>query len=57
MYGFPACIDSDQGGDFESSLIEELLLLAGVEKSRTTPYQPMGKGEAGRMNRTLGDTI
>ena len=29
VYGFPACIHSDQGANFKSSLITELLLLAG----------------------------
>ncbi|KAK0137889.1 Retrovirus-related Pol polyprotein from transposon 297 [Merluccius polli] len=57
VYGFPACIHSDQGANFESSLIAELLLLAGVEKSHTTPYHPMGNGQAERMNRTLGSMI
>ena len=33
-YGFPACFQSDQGRNFESSLIKELCSLADVEKSR-----------------------
>ena len=57
VYGFPACIHSDQGANFESSLIAELLQLAGVEKSHTTPYHPMGNGQVERMNRTLGNMI
>lgn len=42
---------------FESELIQELLQIAGVKKSRTTPYHPMGNGLTERFNRTLGGMI
>ncbi|XP_026091333.1 uncharacterized protein LOC113064674 [Carassius auratus] len=57
VYGFPSRIHSDQGTNFESGLIAELLNIAGVQKSRTTPYHPMGNGACERMNRTLGNMI
>lgn len=57
IYGFPKRIHSDQGANFESQLIKELLELAGVHKSHTTPYHPMGNGIAERYNRTLGNMI
>lgn len=57
IYGFPKRIHSDQGANFESMLISELLSVAGVEKSHTTPYHPMGNGVVERFNRTLGNMI
>uniref|UniRef100_A0A3B3YZK9 Gypsy retrotransposon integrase-like protein 1 n=1 Tax=Poecilia mexicana TaxID=48701 RepID=A0A3B3YZK9_9TELE len=57
IYGFPKRLHSDQGASFESSLIAELLNVAGVQKSHTTPYHPMGNGSCERMNRTLGNMI
>ena len=50
-------IHSNRGANFESSLIAELLQLSGVEKSHTTPYHPIGNGQAERLNRTLGGMI
>lgn len=38
---------------FEGQLLSELLKVAGVKKSHTTPYHPMGNGSIKRFNRTL----
>lgn len=57
VFGFPERIHSDQGTNFESRLISELLKISGVRKSHTTPYHPMGNGSVERFNRTLGCMI
>ena len=52
-YGFPAVLHSDKGTNFESKVIRKLCEIAGVKKSRTTPYHPMGNGMVERYNKTL----
>ncbi|KAJ8385379.1 hypothetical protein AAFF_G00190000 [Aldrovandia affinis] len=56
-YGFPEHVHSDQGTIFESSLIAEMLQVAGIQKSHMTPYYPMGNWCVERFNQTLGNMI
>ncbi|KAJ8381090.1 hypothetical protein SKAU_G00018680 [Synaphobranchus kaupii] len=50
-------LHSDQGANFQSELMAELLELAEIGKSRTSPYHPMGNGGTERFNRTLGSML
>jgi transposase InsO family protein len=56
-YGMPKRLHSDQGANFGSRLIRELCNVMGTDKSRTTPYHPMGNGMTEHFNRTLLDML
>uniref|UniRef100_H2ZTA9 Gypsy retrotransposon integrase-like protein 1 n=1 Tax=Latimeria chalumnae TaxID=7897 RepID=H2ZTA9_LATCH len=57
IYGFPQRIHSDRGAYFESKLLKDLQVIAGIEKSHTTPYHPSGSGCVERFNRTLDNML
>ena len=52
-FGMPIVIHSDQGREFENKIMQELCLLCGSHKTRTTPYHPESDGMVERFNRTL----
>ena len=56
-YAVPVELHSDQGRYFESELIREVCALYGIQKTRTSPYQPQGNGLTERFSHTLCSLI
>ena len=52
-YVIMARLYSDQGANFESSIIKELCKIIGIIKSRITPYHASGNEMTEWLNRTL----
>ena len=49
-FGMTAVIHSDEGREFVNHLMQELCLLLGAHKTRTTPYHPASDGLVERFN-------
>ena len=52
-YGIPSVLHSDQGTNFESTVLKQTCGAFVMHKSRTTPYHPQGDGLVERTNRSL----
>ena len=52
-FGVPQVLHSDQGRNFESQVFAEMCSILGIDKTRTTPYNPKSDGFVERFNRTL----
>jgi len=53
VYGSPISIHSDQGKNFESQLLKDVMLLNGISKTRSTSFHTKGNGKAEVFIRTL----
>ena len=51
--GIPQIVHSDQGQNFESTVLKQTLDVFGIRKSHTTAYHPQGDGLVERFNRSL----
>ena len=56
-YGIPEAILTDQGGQFESQLFNEVLNKLGITRSRTTAYHPETNGALERAHGTLKNCL
>ena len=46
-FGVPSILHSDQGRNFESHMLQQILQAFGIQKSRTTAYHPQCDGIVG----------
>jgi transposase InsO family protein len=56
-FGIPRELHSDQGRNFESHLLQEVLQRLGVSKTRTTPTHPQSDGMVKRYIKTIEDHL
>ena len=56
-FGPPTVLHSDQGRNFDSTLMHEIYQLMGIKKTRTTAYHPQCDGLVERQNRTLQNIL
>ena len=56
-FGPPLVLHSDQGSNFESTLMHEICNIMGITETRTTAYHPRCDGQVERQNRTLQDML
>jgi transposase InsO family protein len=56
-FGIPRELHSDQGRDFESRLLQEIVQRMGVSKTRATPLHPQSDGMVDRYIRTTEEDL
>ena len=56
-FGVPKVLHSDQGQNFESKVFKEMCDILGIDKTRTTPYNPKSNGLIEKFNHTLITTV
>ena len=56
-YGEPEQVHTDQGGEFEGFLMQDVYTLYSLNKSRTSPYHPEGNAQVERYNQTIASML
>ena len=54
--GMPDAVHSDQGRNFESTILKQSLDTFGISKPHTTAYHPEGDGNGGEIELLLTPT-
>ena len=57
QFGVMKILNSDQGRQFESVIIQEICQRFNIHKTRTTSLNPASDGQVERFNRTLIDML
>ena len=56
-FGVPRELHTDQGRNFEADIVKEMCKYLGIQKTRTTGYNPKSDGMVERFNRTLMNIV
>ena len=56
-FGFPAILQSDQGGEWTNAILQELTKLLSIEHVFTTSYRPRLNGSTERVHRWLNSAL
>jgi transposase InsO family protein len=56
-FGIPRELHSDQGRNFESTILREILQRLGVAQTRTTPLHPQSDGMVERYIKTIEEHL
>ena len=53
IFGSPEMLHSDQGPEFQNSVVDQLQQILNYKKTRTTPYRPQGNSVSERVHSTM----
>ena len=57
LVGLPRCIQSDQGSNFMSGLMQQIMFQLGIKQLKSTAYHPESQGALERFHQTLKNML